>query len=152
MTRSRRMMLGAALILASSLSAAGCESAALTLLGVYDGPSPEQADISAERVIVRFASRPAAGGTQYFYVDRVRLLETRPHDINRVVEVIPGDAQSEVSGLALEVGDTIAISTRYLSDREAGELGKYVPDWPFDRYGEYPIGLHALTAVERVNP
>ena len=85
-------------------------------------------------------------------MDRVRLLETRPHDSNRVVEIIPGDAQSEVSRLGLEVGDTITISTHYLSDREAGQLGEYVPDWPFDRYGEYPIGLHALTAVERVSP
>jgi hypothetical protein len=146
------MMLGAALILGSSLQAAGCESAVLTLLGAYDGPNPDQANISAERVIVRFASQPAESGAQHFYVDRLRLLETRPHDINRVVELVPGDVQSEVSRLGLEVGDTITISTRYLIDHEAGDLGKYVPDWPFDRYGEYPIGFHTLTAVERVNP
>ena len=138
-------------MVACALSIAGCESALLTLIGAYPGPNPDQADITAERVIVRFVSRPVEGGTQYYYVDRVRLLESEPHDINRVVEVIPGEVQPRVRELGLQVGDTIRISTRYVSNREAGDLGKYVPNWPFDKYGEYPIGFHTLTAVERVS-
>lgn len=63
--------------------------------------------------------------------------------------MFPGEVEPQASKLGLQVGDTIRISTRYLSNREAGELGKYVPDWPSDDYGEYPIGFHTLTAVER---
>lgn len=66
-----------AVLLACALSIAGCETAVLTLIGAYDGPSPDQSDTTGETVIVRFASRPAEAGTQYFYVDRVRLLEKK---------------------------------------------------------------------------
>ena len=141
----------AAALLASMVSIAGCESALLTLIGAYPGPGPDQTDIAAETVIVRTASEQAETGIEFFLVDRVHLLKTRPHDINRVVEVMSRDVQAEVSELGLQVGDTIRISTRYVSNREAGDLGKYVPNWPFDKYGEYPIGFHTLTAVERVS-
>ncbi|HEX8359005.1 MAG TPA: hypothetical protein VF613_02730 [Longimicrobium sp.] len=133
------------------LSAAACESAALTLIGAYPGPNPDRTDIVAETVIVRTAREQAETGIEFFLFDRVRVLKTKPHDINRIVEVMSRDIQAEVSRLDLQVGDTILISTRYVADREAGELGEYVPDWPFDKYGEYPIGFHTLTAVERVS-
>jgi hypothetical protein len=51
-----------------------------------------------------------------------------------------------------ETGDRIRITTRFLSYRESGELGRYVSDWPYDKYDEYPIGFHTLTSVERLAP
>ena len=150
MNRSLRQLVGAVLVIVPVLSTAACESAALTLLGAYDGPSPDRTDIVAETVIVRTARRQVETGIEFFLVDRVLLLEAKPHNINRIVEVMSRDIQMEVSELGLQVGDTIRISTRYVSNREVGGLGKQVPDWPYDKWDEYPIGFHTLTSVERV--
>jgi hypothetical protein len=140
-----------ALVIGSLVTAAGCDFA-FGLLGVYTGPPPSKADIVAETVIVRTARKQAETGISFFHVDRVRLLNTSPHDINRVVEVTSRDVQPVVEQLGVQVGDTLRISTRYLANQEVGGLGEYVPDWPFDRYDEYTIGFHVLTAVERVGP
>jgi hypothetical protein len=139
------------LLTACALAAAGCELF-VSALGGYTGPPPNTTDIAAETVIVRTVSEQPRTGILFFYVDRLRLLKTRPHDINRVVEAMSVDIHPEVTRLGLAAGDTILISTRYVGAREAGALSPAVPDWPFDKYDEYTLGLHALTSVERLGP
>jgi hypothetical protein len=150
MKESLRRVGWAVLLIAPVLWAGACESAALKLVGAYDGPLPDRIDIMAETVVVRTARQQAESGIEFFLVDRVQMFKSKPHNINRVVEVMSRDIQPAVRQLGLQVGDTIRISTRYVADREAGDLGRHVPDWPFDKYGEYPIGFHTLTEVERV--
>ncbi|HZG42615.1 MAG TPA: hypothetical protein VEY93_06605 [Longimicrobium sp.] len=69
-----------------------------------------------------------------------------------MIEVTSRDLHAAVAALELKPGDRVRISTRFLSFREAGALGQHVPNWPFDRYDEYLLGLHALTSIERVAP
>lgn len=146
-----KRLFGTTLVILSLVMIVGCDIIFGTL-GVYTGTPPNRADIVAETVIVRIVSEQPGTGIQFFHVDRVRLLKTKPHDINRIVEVMSRDIQPVVKQLEVKVGDTLRISTRYLENREAGGLGKHVPDWPFDRYDEYTIGFHTLTAAERISP
>ena len=131
-----------ALVLAMGLLA-GCDGVVSWLANAYDGPLPEQKDISGETVIVRNVFTDPAGEVHLFYADRVKLLETKPHDINRVVEVHVDTPLAP----APKVGDVLRISTRFLGISEASN-GPQVPNWPYDQYFEYPIGRHALTAAE----
>ena len=138
--------------LALALATSGCDLLVGAVVDVFPGPPPDQVGLTGETVIIRRARQTPETGMHYFYVDRVRLLETDPHNINRVIEVRANELQARVDSLALKVGDRVVINTRYLADTEAGELSPYIPNWPFDRYGEYPVGLHALTAIERTGP
>lgn len=141
------MLVGAGVLLTS-----GCDSILGSLTRTYPGPAPSREDVMEETVIVRTVHAQRDTGILFFYVDRVRFLESDPHNINRVVEVTSRDIHPAVDALRLKVGDRIRISTRFLSHREAGDLGKHIPNWPFDRYDEYLLGLHALRSVERVAP
>lgn len=151
MRSNKRRMLQAMLV-AMGVLLTGCDGILGSLTRTYPGPAPSRDDITAETVIVRTVSAQPGTGILFFYVDRVRFLESDPHNINRVVEVTSRDIHPAVTALALKVGDRVRISTRFLSHREAGALGNHIPNWPFDRYDEYPLGLHALSAVERVAP
>jgi hypothetical protein len=148
LNRSFQVVLAAAAILLAS----GCDSILGALTRTYPGPEPSRDDITAETVIVRTVSAQPGAQTLSFYVDRVRFLESDPHNINRVVEVTSRDIHPAVAALGLKVGDRVQISTRFLSLREAGALGQHVPNWPLDRYDEYLLALHALTSIERAAP
>lgn len=152
MKTNRRGILQALVVGVGILLASGCDSIFGSLTSTYPGPAPSKDDIAGETVIVRTVSAQPGTGILFFYVDRVRFLESEPHNINRVVEVTSRDIHPEVVALGVTVGDRLRISTQFLSYREAGDLGKHVPNWPFDKYDEYLIGLHALTSVQRVDP
>lgn len=128
----------------------GCGSIADSLSGTYTGPAPSRDDITAEIAIIRTVDAQPGTGIQSFYMDRERFLTTAPHDINRVVLVTARDVQPTATQLNLKIGDRVRISTKFISYSEAGDLSRYVPDWPYDRYNEYPLGFHALTFIERV--
>jgi hypothetical protein len=147
----KRTLRTAFAVLAVTL-APGCDGAVGSLLPTYDGPDPERRDISGETVVIRKIDAQPGTGIQFFLVDRERYTTSAPHDINRVVEVMSRDIQPAVSQMQLKVGERVRISTRFISFREAGGLSQYFSDWPYDKYWEYPIGLHTLTSVERVAP
>jgi hypothetical protein len=117
--------------------------------GTYKGELPVEQRIEDERVIVRIISTSPGFNIQNFYVDRVQYLEANdPHNVNRIVEVTAREVQPLVDQLKLQVGDTIRISTRY-EGIATGSKRQAIPDWPGHRYREFPIGFHALTAVEK---
>ncbi|HEX8210338.1 MAG TPA: hypothetical protein VF584_09120 [Longimicrobium sp.] len=130
------------------LALAGCGD----LLGDYRAPLPARVGLADEEVIVRVVYNTPEGSVYSFYVDRVGLLASRPHSIDRVVAVRPAELAATVEALRPRVGDRLRVSTRYLYTQEEGQLASVVPDWPFDRYFEYQIGLHALEKVERIAP
>jgi hypothetical protein len=144
----KKLLLVALLVLAAS--SAACNPAGFLLLDTYTGPGPETVSLTDETVIVHIVE--AIGGTdaQNFYVDRVRYLEEAPNNINRVVQVTSREITTPVRALNLAVGDRIRISTRYQSNVATGDLGRFVPNWSFDRFGEYLLGFHVLLSVERV--
>lgn len=124
MKSNRRRMLRALLVGAGILLTSACDSIADSIMGTYRGPPPSRDDIAAETVIVRTVSAHPATGILSCYVDRVRFLESDPHNINRVVQVTSRDIHPAVAALGLEVGDRIRISTQFLAYAEAGDLGK----------------------------
>jgi len=130
------------------LSAAGCKVHPAELVGGYGGPNPQRVPIVEEVVVVRALFRGPGGGVSSMYGDRVRYIETEPHNVNRVVQIEPRELQSTVEALNLKVGDRIRISTRFVGYTD-GPGSQYIPDWPYDKYFEYPIGHHFLTAVAR---
>lgn len=130
-------------------TSAGCGDAAGLLLGAYTGPSPEKIDITDEQVIVRKIFISDLGSISGLLADRVRFLEKDRHNINRLVIVSPRDLLSDFEQLRVQVGDTLMVSTRFQYLTEAGgESG--APDWPYEKYFDYPMGSHLLTKVERV--
>jgi hypothetical protein len=144
----KKLLVAAVLVLTAST--AGCESTAAFFLNAYTGPGPDRTDLNAETVIVRQVTTFDDIKAQNFYVDRVRYLEDAPNNINRVVQVTSREIAGPVRAMNLAVGERIRISTRYETNREAGGLGAFIPNWSFDRYAEYPVGFHALLSVERV--
>lgn len=149
--RSTKLLI-ALLLCAAALPAAGCERVLNYVTNSYTGPAPQKVDLVAETVIIRRISSDESSRIQRMFVDRERYLASDPHSIDRVVQVLPYEVLGAVSALNLQVGDRVRISTRYQGYAEAGDLGRFVPDWPFDKYHEYPIGEHVLTAVEKIAP
>lgn len=143
-------LLLALLLCAAALPAAGCERVLNYVTNTYSGPAPQKVDLVAETVIVRRISTDESNRIQRMFVDRERYLASDPHSIDRVLQVLPHEVLDAVSALNLQVGDRVRISTRYQGYAEAGDLGRFVPNWPFDKYHEYLIGEHVLTAVEKI--
>ncbi len=131
--------------------ASGCGDVLASFSDTYTGPAPSREDIAAETVVIRRVTEQPGTGIQFFWVDRERYLGD-PHDINRIVELTSRGMQAEVAAMRLETGDRVRVSTRFVSLMEAGGLSRYFHDWPYDRYWEYLIGQHDITAVERVAP
>jgi hypothetical protein len=128
---------------------AGCSGIAGLLPGLYTGPPPARTDIVDEQVIVRKIFMSGLGNISELLVDRIRFLEKDRHNINRLVIVSPRDLLSDFEQLRVQVGDTLKVSTRFQHFAEAGgESG--APDWPYEKYFDYPMGSHLLTRVERV--
>jgi hypothetical protein len=139
----------ALLAVAALLTIFGCRNGVGVLLGAYTGPLPDRADIGGEVVILRRIYTSDQGGISALRVDRTRFLDQNRRNINRLVMVYPRDLLSAVEQLRLQVGDTLKISTRFESIVEAsGESG--APDWPYEKYFDYPMGSHVLIKVEFV--
>jgi hypothetical protein len=140
-----RALLAATLALAG-LASAGCGDILGWLSGAYEGPRPNREPLNGETVILR--STPAAAD-DWLLLDRVRYLEGGdPHDVNRVIYAITADVREQLSALNPRAGDRLVVSTRFVEIHNTGDL-RQVPDWPGHDYAEYPVGLHALTAVAR---
>lgn len=135
-----------AVLAACVFATAACDSILGWASGAYRGPRPDEAPLSGEAVIVR--SIHPQPTIDVLILDRVRYLDGDPHNVNRVVQAVTTDIHAQVRGLNLRVGDRLVVSTRFEGIGEVGDL-REVPDWPGHRYHEYPIGLHALTAVAR---
>lgn len=114
MDSSRRRMVRAMLTGVALLLTSGCDGIVGSLTRAYPGPAPSQDHITEETVIVRTVRAEPGTGILFFYVDRVRYLETDPYNINRVVEVTSRDIHPAVEPLGLKVGDRIQISTQFL--------------------------------------
>lgn len=147
-----RKLLAALLVCATALPVAGCDPVLNFVTNSYTGVPPQKVDIVAETAIIRRLSNDESNRIQRMLLDRERYLASDPHNINRVVQVLPHEVLDAVSALHLRNGDRIRISTRYQGYAEAGDLGQFVPDWPFDKYNEYLLGEHVLTAVEKIAP
>ncbi len=139
----------ALLICLAVLSTSGCRDLMGLILRGYTGPLPAQADITDEAVILRKIYISDQGVISVLRADRVRFLNKDPHDVNRLVSIIPRDLQPVVEQLRLQVGDTLRVTTRFHAIvEESGPSG--APDWPYEKYFDYPTGSHLLTKVERV--
>jgi hypothetical protein len=146
----RKNLLLALLLCAAALPSAGCEPIVNVVTKSYTGPLPQKVDLVAETVIIRQISNDESNRIQRMYVDRERYLKSEPHSIDRVVRVLTHEVLDVVIPLNLKVGDRIRISTRSQGYTESGDLARFVPDWPYDKYNEYLLGEHVLTAVEKI--
>jgi hypothetical protein len=134
---------------------AGCEGLARDLLGIYDGPPPSTAPLSAEHVIVRTVYRhpekQSGEPILALYLDRVSFLDAgKLKSVDRLVVGRTREVQEQVEALGLEVGDTLIVSTQYNGVTESGPGPSTVPGWAGYQYLEYPLAAHVLTSVERV--
>lgn len=136
---------------------AGCELID-RLAGEYDGKMPAKADVVSEAVIIRsFQRDPAgtaeAGRLRRIYLDRVRYLDARDfHDVNRIILGETGDFTAHIESLNLGVGDTVVVSADYQGVYHGGAATGVVPNWPGDRYIDYPVAVHRLTEIRRKTP
>jgi hypothetical protein len=127
------------------------------LVGEYSGPMPAKADLSQETVIVRSFSRdpagPEAGKLRNMHLDRVRYIQARDFDdVNRVVLGETGELTAHVESLNLAVGDTVVVSGEYQGVYRGGAASGVVPNWPGDRYVDYPVAVHRLLEIKRKSP
>ena len=140
-------------LLLGVLALQGCDGLLGSVTGAYGGPRPESEPLSNETVIIRIVTTTADGRIYSFHGDRVRFTDAKdPHNINRIVDVRPADAEAALKALQPKVGDRVRITTRFFSVGEASGLEDKVPDWPYGKYIDYPVGVHLLTAVERTTP
>ncbi|HEX8320510.1 hypothetical protein [Longimicrobium sp.] len=144
------------LLLATTL-ASGCELID-RLAGEYDGKRPAKENVVSEAVIIRsFQRDPAgtaeAGRLRRIYLDRVRYLDARAfHDVNRIILGETGDLTAFIESLNLAVGDTVVVSTDYQGVYHGGAATGVVPNWPGDRYIDYPVAVHRLVEIRRKTP
>lgn len=139
-----------ALIGVCVLPVSGCDSIGDLILGErYRGPRPAEEAIFNEVAIVRGVTVTESGQTALL-LDRVRFTDAgEPHNVNRVVRVLSGASKrDEVAALNLDRGDRVVVSTEFQGVTNAiGSMS--VPDWPGHGAYEYPIGIHAVTAIAR---
>lgn len=152
MRRSFSLVVRLALVASCAQQVAGCNALSDFISGEkYRGPRPAEEDISNEVAIVRSADVTESGQT-VLLIDRVRYVEAGdPHNVNRVVQVRSGAAMRDtVAALNLGRGDRVLISTDYQGVTNViGDMS--VPDWPGHTAYEYPIGIHAVTAITRAD-
>ena len=143
----------AALFLLGVIGLQGCDGIIGYVTATYTGPKPGSEPLQGEIVIIRNIAILSDGRIYAFHADRVRFIDAKdPHNINRVVHVRPADAEAALKALQPKVGDRVRISTQFQGIGEASGLEDKIPDWPYGRYIDYPVGVHLLTAVERANP
>lgn len=69
--------------------------------------------------------------------------------VNRVVALLHGDDGPSLDSLGLEVGDTVAVNTRYVGVTLSGPGPGLIPGWAGYKYLEYPIAGHRLRSISR---
>ncbi|HZG43023.1 MAG TPA: hypothetical protein VEY93_08685 [Longimicrobium sp.] len=135
---------------ACALSLPGCNGIADYILGeAYGGPQPAPENITNEIAIVR-SLEVTPSSRSGLVLERVRFADAGdPHNVNRVIQAGSGEAMREaVAALHLSRGDRVVVSTTFVSvTNTIGNNG--VPDWPGHKAYEYPIGIHAITAIAR---
>jgi hypothetical protein len=133
-----------------ALQLAGCNAVSDYISGEkYRGPRPAAENITNEVAIVRDVQALPLGDV--LLMDRVRYTEAGdPHNVNRVVRVGPvAELRDSVAALNLVRGDRVLISTRFTGiTNTIGSMS--VPDWPGHTAYEYPISLHAITSIARI--
>ncbi|HEX8275692.1 MAG TPA: hypothetical protein VF615_23865 [Longimicrobiaceae bacterium] len=131
----------------------GCDGIIGYVTATYTGPKPASEPLRGEIVTIRTLYTRSDGRIYTLHADRMRFVDAKdPHNINRIVDVKPGDAEAALKALQPKVGDRLRISTQFQGIGEASGLEDKVPDWPYGRYIDYPIGVHLLTSVERAAP
>jgi hypothetical protein len=130
-----------------------CDALFDSAFKVYRGPQPASQDLVDERVILRALQSYVDGKPQDYYLDRLQFLERADSlHIDRVVLGTPEIAQARLDSLGVVRGDTLVVSTRYKAIVYNGGLEMYIPNWGANRYyNGYPIAVHTLTKVEKVN-
>ena len=153
MTRRSALRPGFAVLFLAVVALQGCDGILASVTGAYGGPRPQSEPLSDETVIIRNVTTTLDGRIYSFHGDRVRFTDAKdPHNINRVVDVRPADAEVALTALQPKVGDRVRITTRFFGIGEASGLEDKIPDWPYGKYIEYPVGVHLLTTVARVSP
>ena len=142
---------------AAVLVLAGCDLID-QLAGEYGGKLPMKDDVVSEAVIIRsFQRDPAgtaeAGRLRRIYLVRVRYLNAGAfHDVNRVVLGETADLTAQIESMNFVVGDTVLVSTDYQGVFHGGAARGVVPNWPGDRYIDYPVAVHRLLEITRKAP
>lgn len=130
-----------------------CDALFDSAFKVYRGPQPASQDLVDERVILRALQSYVDGKPQDYYLDRLQILDRGDSlHIDRVVIGTPGSLQARLDSLGVKRGDTLVVSTDYKAIVYNGGLEMYIPNWGANRYyNGYPIALHTLVKVEKVN-
>ena len=130
-----------------------CDALFDSAFKVYRGPQPATQDLAEERVVLRALQSYVDGKPQDYYLDRLEILDRGDSlHIDRVVIGRPGALQARIDSLGVTRGDTLVVSTKYKGITYNGGLEMYIPNWGANRYyNGYPIAVHTLTHVEKVN-
>jgi hypothetical protein len=150
------MARAASALLLLAVAASGCHWYG-ELVGEYSGPMPAKSNLLHEVVIVRSFRRdpegPEAGRLRRMHLDRVRYIKAGDFgDVNRVVLGETGELTARVEALNLAIGDTVVISSEYAGLYRGGAASGVVPNWPGDRYVDYPVGVQRLLEIKRKSP
>jgi hypothetical protein len=151
-----RLARAASVLLLTGVAAGGCGWFG-ELVGEYSGPMPAKGNLAQEVVIVRSFQRdpagPEEGRLRRMHLDRVRYIDARDFDdVNRVVLGETGELTARVESLNLAIGDTVVISGEYAGLYRGGAASGVVPNWPGDRYVDYPVGVQRLLEIKRKSP
>jgi hypothetical protein len=141
-----------AIALAAAMLSA-CDALFDSAFKVYRGPPPASHDLVDERVILRALQNYVGDQPGDYYLDRLQFLERADSlHIDRVVIGTPGGLRARLDSLGVKRGDTLVVSTSYQGMKPSGGLEIYIPNWGANRYYHgYPVALHTLTKVEKVN-
>lgn len=129
-----------------------CDALFDSAFKVYRGPQPATQDLVDERVILRALQGDSVVAWDY-YLDRLQFLERGDSlHIDRVVIGNPGELRARLDSLRVRRGDTLVVSTKYKGITYNGGLEMYIPNWGANRYyNGYPIAVHTLIGVEKMN-
>jgi hypothetical protein len=129
-----------------------CDALFDSAFKVYRGPQPATQDLVGERVILRALQGDSVVAWDY-YLDRLQFLDRGDSlHIDRVVIGKPGALRARLDSLGVRRGDTLVVSTKYKAFTYNGGLEMYIPNWGANRYyNGYPIAVHTLVKVEKVN-
>ena len=142
----------ALLLVAGGLAA--CDPVLDSIFDPYEGPDPSRQPLTDERVILRATEMVIDGVPQHYYLDRLQFLERGDSaNIDRIVIGVPGSLQARIDSLELKRGDTLVVSTKFLGIGYSRGLEAFIPNWADNRYKEdYPVAVHAFTAIEKTGP
>ena len=114
------------------------------------GPRPSETGLDRERVVVRSAEPLPGTRVREYLLDRLRYLDARdPHSVNRIIRGQAYLPWPRLDSLAVTVGDTLVVTTRFeRADRVYG-LNASIPDWPGHDARSYLLGTHTVTEVEK---